>query len=265
MSGKGSTVLLKMLAAFALAAAPLLAVAAPLDAEHQAVLTAMDAQKIDDGCSRADAQQAAGGADIKRLGSVSGHEVILAGVHGSCLCGNINCPFFVVQLDGASPAVLFNTIAIDVKPFGAADPLPKLRSQAHDSALIAIETVAAYNGGKYVNTGSWRVRGDTGERKPLDVPIRFATGASSAQLHGAISIDWGDSYSFEAQQGQHVTIDSVVSSKPLTLSFYPAETGVYVELHPGVAVALPKTGKYSLLIDNVSDKAATYSLRFSIR
>ncbi|HMD03547.1 MAG TPA: hypothetical protein VKG44_11340 [Candidatus Baltobacteraceae bacterium] len=253
------------LAILLLGRAPAFGALEPLDATHAAVLSALNAQKLADGCSPEDQRKAAAGTGIKRLGSAGGRDVILAAVQLSCVCGNVNCPFLVLRLDQRAPAVLYTTYAYAVTPFGARDPLPSLRAQSHDSALVSYETVAAYKNGAYADVSSVRVRSDNGERKPNGVPIRFKPGASSADLRGTVSLGWGDDYAFDAVRGQTVTIGGVVAAKPVRVMLSWANAAKTIELHPGVGVTLPQSGSYSLLVDGEGETPAAYSLRFAIR
>jgi hypothetical protein len=86
------------------------------------------------------------------------------------------------------PPVLLETIAYDVVPFGAATPLPQVRESANDSALSRDETIDTYRDGRYVATSAARVRNSDSARKPLQIPVRFPAGASSAVLHGTASV-----------------------------------------------------------------------------
>jgi hypothetical protein len=175
------------------------------------------------GCSASELRSIVHDTGFAKLGSLGSSSVVLADIHGSCLCGNVNCPYLVLRLDpdGASQ-VLLSTYAYDVHAVGNAQPLPDLHETAHDSALVSVETTDAFRGANYIAVATSRVRGDTGATKPDRMPIRFAPGASSAVLTGRISAGWYDTYTFAARRGQRVTIASSRLPPGTTFSLNPA-------------------------------------------
>jgi hypothetical protein len=218
------------------------------------------------GCTPAERQSVLRTADITPLGTVDGRRVVLANPHGSCICGNVNCPYLVLRLDpGGNAAVLLNTFAYVVSPVGKAQPLPNLRELAHDSALVSDETIDAYRNGKYVVAGSARVRGDNGTRKANALPVRFAPGTSSAVLRGSVSLGWYDEYALSAGAGQRITIGDVHAGTKLTFSLIDRATSKSIDLAPGVPAALPASGTYLLHVDAGSDDAQAYRATVTIR
>jgi hypothetical protein len=220
------------------------------------------------GCSAGEIRSAVVRASIRRLGAVAGREAILAQLEAPCLCGNVNCSWFVVRLDPDRPHLLLQTSAFSVQPIGPANPLPRLRERAHDNALISTEVIYAYRDGRYVPTDSWRVRGDTGARKPSSVPVHFAPGTSSARLRGSVSMGWYDAYRFSAHRGQRLTIDAVRSRVPVRATLFPPHDAASLELRPGIPVTLPASGTFELHIENDSSlglPAVPYALKLSIR
>ena len=248
----------------ALLAAVLLS-AVPLAADRAALLDVLRGERDTAGCSSAELQAAAGNAAIDSLGQTRGKRVVLASPHAACMCGNVNCPWFVLQLGGSHPDVMLLTYAYDVRAFGTAAPLPNLREHAHDSALISYETVDAFRNGRYAPISVARVRGDTGERKFDNVPVRFAAGASSAILRGSVSFDWYDSYALAALRGQRLTITDVHPSSGLTLSLLGAAHANQIDVRPGSGVTLPASATYTLQVDTSSERPTHYALTVRIR
>ena len=246
-----------MLPALLLAA---LAASPSSPAERAAMINALGTDL--GGCSAAEARAAVDTADISPLGTVNGARVVLASIHASCICGNVNCPYVVIR-DDAHAAPLLETYAWDVSPVGHAQPLPNLRERAHDSALITIETIDAYRNGSYVAIEHARVRGDTGERKRDDVPVEFLPGASSAVLHGSVSPDWDDSYMLVADRGQQLIISGVHASHPVTFSGFAGPQHTPVTLTAGKPFVLPASGPVQLHI--ASDGSASYRATVTIR
>jgi hypothetical protein len=213
------------------------------------------------GCSPAELRAIVQKADVRPLGTLGASRVVIASVSGSCICGNVNCPYVVLRLDGDRGTVLLDTYAYSVEPAGAASPLPNLREVAHDSALVSDVTTDAYRNGKYVAVDARRLRGDTGESKPDSVPIRFAPGTSSAVIHGRVATGWYDQYTFDAAAGQRLMVGGPA---PLSYSLSLEPAGQPIELQPGRAVTLPKSGRYRLLVDGAGDAEQAYSAAITI-
>jgi hypothetical protein len=143
--------------------------------------------------------------------------------------------------------------------------LPRLHERAHDSALITDETIDAYRRGRYDTVAVYRVRGDTGARKPDARLVRFAPGTSSARLHGSVAAGWYDDYTFAAARGQHLTIDAVQSGSPPSITlFVPGGNGT-VELRPRRPLVLERSGTYRLHVDGVEERETSYALTLAIR
>jgi hypothetical protein len=232
------------------------------------LLAALIASSVADGCSAAETRTAAAKASIERLGSIDGESVYLAALEAPCLCGNVNCAYLVFRDDPRAPHILLQTYGWDVRPFGDAEPLPQLREHAHDNALITVETTDTFRDGKYVVTGSARLRGDTGARKPDQVALRFAPGTSSAQLHGSVSLGWYDDYAFSANRGQRLTVDRVTSRARMSLVLMTQDGRRRVELTPGGAITLADSGPFVLRVENErpsDEPPVPYELRLTIR
>jgi hypothetical protein len=246
-------------AAFLLAAA---VAAGSLDPARVALGHALG-DELSAGCTATELHGILRDADISALGSVGGRKVVLASPHGGCICGNVNCPFFVLRLDpGGAAAVLLDTSGYGIQPVGRAQPLPNLRELAHDSALISDETLDAFRGGKYVVIGTARIRSDNGARKANQIPIRFTPGTSSATLTGTVSEGWYDEYALGAAQGQHIT---VAGPSGLTYSLTSRTGASSIELKPGIAAVLPVGGSYLLHIDGGGEGQQAYRATVTIR
>lgn len=245
-------------AAFLLVAA---VAAGSLDPARVAVAHAL-ADDFSPGCAANELRAAVRDAGISTLGMVAGRKVVLASVESSCICGNVNCPFYVLRLGaGNTPAVLLNTYAYGVTPAGHAAPLPNLREIAHDSALVSDETIDAFRDGKYVAIASARIRSDTGARKANAIPVHFAPGTSLAVLSGSVSEGWYDEYALVAARGQHITI-----AGPAGLNYeLTNQTSRPIALRPGVAVTLPAGGTWLLQVDGGGDTGQAYRATVTIR
>ncbi len=236
--------------------------AAPLDAPHAAVLAVISHDE-NAGCSASELRKAAAQAPIRPLGRVGADAVILAEVYTPCICGAQNCPFYAIQLTAGRPRLLLSTFGISVKTAPAA-PLPNVIVRAHDSAMVSVETTFAFRNFEYAAVTGARVRGDNEERKPNGVPVRFAAGASSAQLHGTVSLGWYDEYAFDASKGQRLIVDGVRSRARVTVGLF-GPGGVAGDVRAGVPFTLPATGRYLLHVDNDAQTGVPYVLTLAIR
>lgn len=213
------------------------------------------------GCSAAELRTIVQTADVSALGTIGRARVVLASVSGSCICGNVNCPYVVLKLNGASSSVLLHTYAYSVQPFGKAQPLPDLHETAHDSALVSVTTTDAFRNGRYAAVEVKRVRGDTGESKPDSIAVRFAPGTSSAVVRGRVSSGWYDQYTFAAGAGQHITV-SGPAALSYSLSADPADQPI--GLQPGRSVRLPHSGRYLLVVDGAGETEEPYRATITI-
>jgi hypothetical protein len=253
-----------MVLAFLAAAVVLAATAPALDAPHAAVLKLLPTVEDAGACSPAEQWTIAKTASIRPIGRLGGDDVVLAAVYGSCLCGAQNCPFYAIRLAPGKPRVLLATYGIDARVDATARPLPWLRVTAHDSAAVSVQGVYEFRNGAYAETQSMRVRNSDGAKK-IDRPVRFAAGASSAELRGSVSIGWYDVYTFDAAKGQRLTIGGVRSKSKLTATLYPPGNGEAIAVKPGVPAPLPRSGTYRLQIDDDSEEGASYALNLAIR
>jgi hypothetical protein len=238
--------------------------ATPPDAAHAAVARALGAD-AGGACSHAEVDAAVARADVRQLGTVGGDPVILAAIEAPCICGNVNCPWYVLRVEPSTSQVLLSTFAFAVNLERSNGPLPNLRERSHDSALITDETVDAFRNGHYVTVGSYRVRGDTGARKPDTLPVTFTPGASSARLSGTIMLGWDDAYVFDATKGQRLTIDDVSPRTGLALELNSKPGSPSITVHPGTPVVLPLTSSYRLRVGTGSERDAPYALTLAIR
>jgi len=226
-----------------------------------AIAAAVASERIGDACTPAQVRQAVAAADTRRIGRIGGDDVVLVALESPCMCGNVNCPWLVVR-PGTKQPVLLSTYAFGVDVVPGSEALPRLREHAHDSALITDETLDAFRGGTYVAVRTERVRGDTGERKPDTIPVRFAAGASSAPLRGRAGIGWYDVYTFDAARGQRLVLSGRTT---VTCTLTPPAGGEPLELRAGTAVTLPRTGTYRLQIEGRDEHETPYTLTLAIR
>ena len=244
-----------------LLAAVLAVAAAPLDTRHAALLDAISSDRGGMSCSPAELRTAAADATIESVGRVDGDDVVVAHLNGGCLCGAHNCPVYTLRLTANKPRILMTTFGYGVS-MRADSPLPRIVVRSHDSALISNEETYAYRGGRYVDVENARVRSDTGARK-ADIAVRFAPGASSAQLHGNASRDWDDKYTFGAEKGQVLNVSGVSARGGVAIDLFGPPAGV-TGISENVPITLPATGTYVLRVRPAAEQAVPYALTLAI-
>jgi regulator of extracellular matrix RemA (YlzA/DUF370 family) len=239
--------------------------AAQLDAAHAAVLGVLTDSPDAGGCEPAALRKIAADASIRKLGRVDGDDVVLASVESPCICGAQNCPSIAIRVTRGKPRELLTVYAIGVRTTGRANPLPDLIADAHDSAMVIDETTYSYRNGTYAIVDSARVRASDHARKPNTLPVRFAPGASSANLHGTVSVGWHDAYMFGASKGQKLLIDGVRSHAKLRLLLFGAKDADFSEVRAGVPFTLPASHTYRLQVENDSEEDVPYTFTLSVR
>ncbi|HEY0380940.1 MAG TPA: hypothetical protein VGC72_01965 [Candidatus Elarobacter sp.] len=237
--------------------------AAPLDARHAAVLDALSAGN-DAACTPAELRAQAADASVQPLGRVGGDDVVVAHLNGGCLCGAHNCPVYALRLTPGKPRVLMTTFGYGIWTHADA-VLPRIVVRSHDSAMVSDEETYAYRGGRYVQVDAARLRGDTGARKPSAVAVRFAPGASAAQLHGSAAIGWYDGYTFDAAKGQRLLIGGVRSRAKIRLSLFGPDGNPLDGLRARTPFTLPAPGTYRLHVENDAEQDVPYALTLAIR
>ncbi|HEY4438874.1 MAG TPA: hypothetical protein VGN14_00375, partial [Candidatus Elarobacter sp.] len=216
------------------------------------------------GCETEQLRAAVAQSKITKLGRAGGGDIVYATIESPCICGNVNCPVYVLRLDGANPKLLYSNYAYSVVTVPAV-PLASLVLRSHDSALVSDETLVAYRNGRYVEQSYTRVRGDNGARKPDAVPIRFPAGASSTTLAGSASTGWYDGYSFDAQQGQTLTVSGVRSKGKVGITIFVPTVGGTIDVTSGKPVVIPRSGTYQMHVEIAADADVRYALTIAIR
>jgi hypothetical protein len=145
----------------------------------------------------------------------------------------------------------------------------------HESIETIFEAAYVWNGTAYAFSGSRSHVYDValGQRRPYELPVRFAPGAFATTLSGSVAFNFGQDYVFEARAGQKVTIEltnHTVRRPSITLSFGRGElTLANLFDTGGWSGKLPQTGTYKLTVygTDASDatRVSTYAIRLAIR
>ena len=228
-----------------------------LDAVHAALLAAL--MRDGTGCPPADLNRAVASATMQRLGAVAGEPVVLASVQAPCVCGNVNCPYYVLR----GRSVLLSSFGYNVVR-GEGAPLPELTIVAHNSALVHDETTYRFHGDRYVEAGSVMVRGSDGARKPVTTAVRFAPGASSAVVHGTVALGWDDGFVFAARSGQQLLV-TPEGAPAVGLALAGPDGRSLGVVQPGKEFRLASTGRYTLSVQTDSERDVHYALHLGIR
>jgi len=145
----------------------------------------------------------------------------------------------------------------------------------HESIDVIFEATYVWNGTKYAFSGPRSHRYDVGldQRRPYELPVRFAPGTSATTLSGSVAYTFGDDYVFQARAGQTVTIELTKHSgrRPFISLYYGDEISSLAELFDTDRWSgqLLKTGTYNLLISGQEEsdetRLSTYTIRLAIR
>jgi hypothetical protein len=225
-------------------------------------------------CAAAKHESAAAAAkdafDVATVRLASGVTVYRAQGADPCLGARPNGPISAYVLAGSAVRQVLAISAIFAK-FGTDGSV--VTSEEGSAATTYRETFR-YDGTRYA-----RVRTDetfmvTGESKQIDVPARFAAGASSATVSGKVVASFGDSFVLDAAKGQTLSVAVHVRSGHIAslaiISRKPGDDAPASELTPPLAKALswrgklPTTGRYEIDVEGADDTPATYAMTIAI-
>lgn len=144
----------------------------------------------------------------------------------------------------------------------------------HESMDVIFEATYVWTGTTYAFAPLRSHRYDVGlnERRPFEVPVHFARGASAAKLSGSVAYNFGDTYVFEALAGQTVTIELTAHTarRPRITLYYDDDISSLGEVGSNTKWSgkLQKSGTYRLLLsggDESNESALShYTIRLSI-
>jgi hypothetical protein len=146
----------------------------------------------------------------------------------------------------------------------------------HESVEVILESTYVWNGTKYVFSEARSHQYDValGERRPYEVPVRFAHGSFATTLSGTVAYNFGDEYVFTARAGQRISIrlrSDAESSPPGASLCYDDDVSSLAELDGRTAWSgtLPHTGTYRLFVSGSGErdeyKRSRYEIRLTIR
>ncbi len=217
-------------------------------------------------CMQQDAKTVRAGVSVEAI--ASNPKLALVQLTAACVCGAQNCPFWVYRVDGGSAKHILDGFMIDISTVPRSSGPPDIVTMAHESALVLDGMRYSYRNGSYVTVDSWRIRSDTNARKPASVEVKFAPGTSSAHVTGAVSVGWGDIYTFAAAAGQRLTISSVSPASGIDVGlFADNKSPIQVDLS-GRPIVLPAATTYLLTVDPAAAGNADgvrYSFTLAIR
>jgi hypothetical protein len=185
--------------------------------------------------------------------------------HGQCFCGNINCMTFAFadsKGDGSYREVVSAT-----NEEATFEPDGTLVVEAHSSASTRGRSTYRFDGATYAAVKQEMVYLPTRAVKPLESPIRFAYGASSATVHSTVYGDFGDTFVFDAAKGQTAALSFALRSGSLgyvTVSQHGASTSL-AEIHGTTwQGTLPASGRYEIVVVGSGEKPTSYAMTIAI-
>jgi hypothetical protein len=181
----------------------------------------------------------------------------------SCVCGNDNCKISVFDQTGGAYRSVLSGYAIhwEVRPNGSAV------IDSSQGADLAYRTSYRWNGRTYAIQKTDMVYGANLAVKPALRQVVFAPGKSSATVTGRqIALGFEDRFELDATGGQTVT---------LTLLEHDAHFGSFsLTSHDGtslgtarrgrLAVRLPASGRYDVVVEGADQTFAAYALNVAI-
>ncbi len=193
----------------------------------------------------------------------SGERMIVATGADSCVCAAQNCPVIVLERTAGTARDVLDSWAISatVRTDGSAV------LTAHDNAALSDRTTYRWNGAEYVVARSEIVDQRTGTAKPASIALRFAPGAASTTVSGAVSFGFGDTYVLRANAGQTLGVVPAAPQRNIAgISLRAADGTTLVDRRPGSwTMKLPHGGTYDVYVEGTSDELAPYRLTISLR
>lgn len=146
----------------------------------------------------------------------------------------------------------------------------------HDSVEVILESTYVWNGTNYVFSAARSHRYDValGERRPYEVPVRFAPGRSATTLAGTVAYNFGDEYVLRARAGQRISIRLQSEAGPPHTAaslYYDDQVSSLAQLNGATAWSgtLPQTGTYRLFLSGTNEhdeyRRSRYEIRLAIR
>ena len=142
----------------------------------------------------------------------------------------------------------------------------------HETIVTIFEAAFEWNGSSYVFSRARSHVYDVplGQRRPYEVPVRFASGAFATTLSGTTALNFGEDYVFEARAGQRLTLELTRHRghhPAIFLSYGDREVAqLDAERWSG---KLSRGGSYKLAVfgsgENDSTSVSTYTIRLTIR
>jgi hypothetical protein len=142
----------------------------------------------------------------------------------------------------------------------------------HETIDTIFEAAYIWNGTSYVFSAPRSHVYDVplGQRRPYEVPVRFAPGAFATTLSGTVALDFGEDYVFEARAGQRLTLELTEHSgrRPAIFLSYGNRNLDQLDARRWSG-ELPRTGTYKLTVfgsgEVDSTSVSTYAIRITIR
>lgn len=140
----------------------------------------------------------------------------------------------------------------------------------HDTVVTIFEATYVWNGSAYAFSPlrSHMYDIELAERRPYEVPVRFASGTNETTLSGTVAYNFGQDYVFWARAGQRITLELATRAKnaPAVLLYIgDHEVADLIRTNQWSGL-LRKTGTYQLIVYGRAESGVfPYSIRLEIR
>ena len=203
----------------------------------------------------------------------TGERMTVAEAVDPCLLLGQSTRIFILQRTGSGYRRGLESVAIPGDAVVSDDGTAVLPT--HETMETIFESTYVWNGSTYAFSAPRSHVYDVvlAERRPYQVAVRFAPGATSAALAGSVALNFGQDYVFEGRAGQRATIDltAFTGSRPTIVLYYGDEDDSIADLLHGRAWsgALPRAGTYRLTVygsdASTADRVSTYAIRLTVR
>jgi hypothetical protein len=212
--------------------------------------------------------------ELRRVTLRSGERMTVAVAADPCLAMGQSTRIMIYErLDGSYRCVLD---AVTLPGLAAVDTDGTVVLPTHASVEVIFESTYVWNGTRYVFSPTRSHLYDTAldERRPYQVPVRFAPGADATTLAGNVAYNFGDEYVFNARAGQQISIQLRTEAGPWAPSislYYDDAASSLAEFRGAKAWTgtLPRTGTYTLLVFGTDEpdeyRRSRYEIRLAIR
>lgn len=211
------------------------------------------------------AAYAASAFDVRHVTLRTGERMMVLISERGCLAHNSVVRVMIFHDAGRGYANVFDDYSmpeeIDVDPGGT------VSLASHETVVTIFEPVYVWNGTKYVfaplQSHVDDVAVDT--RRPYELLVRFAPGASSTVLRGTMVNGFGQLYQIYARAGQRLSVSVLSPAKPLpAVSLFLGDRIIDTPDRDRWSVTLDRTGAYDLNVEGAEGSDPTTFVPYAV-